>query len=413
MDLEGIRAQLPATHKYIYMNTGWAGPPPRPVTAAVEQFLELELNDGPVTRHVFSQRAGIVDEALRSLAALIHAEPEELCLRQNTTEGLNIVLNGLPFQEGDEIVTSNYEHASVMVPLYYLRERRGIIPRIVQLDPQDSSETVCAKFEQAMSPRTKLVCISHVCYSNGMRLPIRELSDLAHAYNAWMLVDAAQGPGQLALDLKALRVDFYAFPGQKWLLGPWGTGALYIRRELIEQVEPPFVAGNAAVSYDFEGHLVPRRDSTRKFTLTTQNHALISGLRAAVQFQLDLGPADLAERIHMLGRYATQRLSEIGPKVRVVSPLGELASGLVCFQVEGLEPAAIVAALWEVGKVVSREVRETAAVRLSLHFFNTEQEIDRVADIVSQLAVHGLPAIPPSPDPAPPALRDLQPHEDV
>lgn len=403
VDLERIRAQIPAVQRCTYLNTGWSGPLPQAVTDAVQQVLALELRDGPTTPPVFARRAEIMEGAIRAVATLIHAEPEEISIRQNTTEGLNIVLNGLRWQEGDDIVTSNYEHGSLIVPLHYLRERRGVRPKFVQLDTQDSAKTVVAKFEQAMSRRTKLICISHICYSNGMRLPLRELADLAHAYNAWILVDAAQSPGQLVLDMKALQPDFYAMPGQKWLLGPSGTGALYIRRDLIEQVEPTYVAGSAAVHYDTAGHVEPRRDSIRKFQLSETNHALIAGLRAAVQFQIDLGPAHLAERIFNLGRYATKRLSEIAPKVRVVSPQGELSSGLVCFQIEGLEPPAIVAALWQVGRVVCRHVRETDCVRLSLHFFNTEQEIDQVADLISQFADHGLPEVTASGATAPPA----------
>jgi L-cysteine/cystine lyase len=392
LDIENVRAQIPAVHDRIYLNTGWSGPLSRPASDAIARFLEIETVDGPTTPHVFSQRAAILDGAAHSIAKLINADPDEVVIRQSTTDGLNIVLNGLRFQEGDEIVTSSYEHASVIVPLYYLRDRFGVVPKFVDIDTQDSSETVVSKFEQAITSRTKLMCISHVCYSNGMRLPLRELSDLAHAHGVRVLVDAAQGPGHLALDMKAMQPDYYAMPGQKWLLGPWATGALFIRMELLQELEPTFVGGHGAVNYDMEGNWEPLRDSVQKFNHSSVNHALMSGLRSAVQFQLDLGPAELGERIHSLGRYATKRLGEISPKVRVVSPHGELSTGLVCFQIEGQEPPEIVNALYQAGKIVCRQVKETKSVRLSLHFFNTEEEIDQVADVVSQFAANGLPA---------------------
>jgi L-cysteine/cystine lyase len=391
VDFDTARAQIPATEHCIYMNTGWSGPLARTTMEAIEGFLEDEVREGPTTPTLFRRRAGILEDTVDAIASLINADPAEVLIRQSTTDGLNVIFNGLRWQPGDEIVTSSYEHSSVIVPLYYLRDRYGVVPRFVPLDTQDAPSTVIAKFEQAMSRRTRLLCISHVCYSNGMRLPLPELAKLAQAYDVQVLVDAAQGPGHLALDMQAMQPDYYAMPGQKWLLGPWSTGALYIRRDRIEQIEPTFVGGHGAISYDMEGHWEPLRDSVQKFNHSSVNHALMCGLLAAVRFQLDLGPQRIAERIDHLGRYATRRLGEIGPNVRVVSPHGELSTGLVCFQIEGLAPADIVAALWEAGKVVARQVRETESVRLSLHFFNTEAEIDRVAQLVADFAAHGLP----------------------
>lgn len=385
MNIQRWRQQIPATTRCIYMNTGWSGPSPQPVIDAITHRLALESAEGPTAPHVLESRRQLAQQTRQRVAALLHASPEEIVLTQNTTEGLNIVTNGLALSPGDQVVTCNLEHSSVIVPAYYLRERRGVELRIVPLESSDTAEQVLAKFAQAIGSRTRLLFLSHISYSNGMRLPLAELCRMAHHHGALVLADGAQTAGQIPLDMEELGCDFYAIPGHKWLLGPDGVGALYIRHDLIQRLEPAKVAHSAAESYDFAGHFAPRRDDVRKFELTTTSGPLWAGFSAAIDFIQGIGQEAIWQRIQHLAARLVAKLTAI-PKVTIISPQGELACGLVCFAIDGLDPAVVTALLWQRGRIVGRTVHDTACTRLSLHFFNSEEELETVAAVVEALA---------------------------
>ncbi|MBI1886369.1 MAG: aminotransferase class V-fold PLP-dependent enzyme [Chloroflexi bacterium] len=387
---ESVRAQIPSLRSLIYMNTGWQGPSPRCVVEAVQEALETEAS-APTAPPVQEQRLDIFRRARRVLAELINASPEEVSLQQNSTEGINIVLNGLCLSPDDEVITCSLEHPSVIVPSYYARERRGANLKIVRLSAADSPDDVLAKFQEAVSPRTRLLVLSHITYGTGMLLPARELAGLAHARGAYLLLDAAQSVGQIPVDVRALDCDFCAFPGHKWLLAPAGTGALYVRRDLVERLEAPKVAHRASAYYNFAGRFQPKADNIDKFELTTLSVPLLAGLLAAVDFIRGIGLDAIAERARSLAAYATAKLSEV-PELRLVSPpAADVSSGLVSFALPRVSPQNLTACLWEWGRIVARTVPDAGCTRLSLHVFNTEREVDRVIPHVERLSREGTP----------------------
>jgi len=389
LEIEPIRAKIPATASLIYLNTGWQGPSPRPVITAVQETFALEA-EAPTAPPVNAKRLEISRKARRALAGLINATPEEVSLQQNTTEGINIVVSGLGLKPGDEVITCSLEHSSVVVPFYFSRERYGVTAKIVHLSGQDSDADILARFEEALSPATKLVVLSHVTYGSGQLLPIREICRLAHARGAYLLLDAAQSVGQMPVDVRELECDFCAFPGHKWLLGPAATGALYVRRDLIQRLEPPKVAHHAADYYNFRGDFRPKVDAIEKFELTTVSVPLLAGLLAADEFLRGIGLEAVRERALHLARYATARLSR-APGIRLVSPEKEeaVASGLVSFSLLGVPPEVMTACLWERERIVARTVPNASCTRLSLHVFNTEAEVDAAVTIVEELARTG------------------------
>jgi L-cysteine/cystine lyase len=391
LKIEPIRAEIPATASVIYLNTGWQGPSPRSVIAAVHETFALEA-EAPTGPSANVKKLEISRKARRALADLINATPEEVSLQQNTTEGINIVVSGLGLQPGDEVITCSLEHSSVVVPFYYSRERYGVTAKIVHLSGRDSDADILVRFEEALSPATKLVVLSHVTYGSGQLLPIREICRLAHARGAHLLLDAAQSVGQMPVDVRELECDFCAFPGHKWLLGPAATGALYVRRDLIQRLEPPKVAHHAADYYNLRGDFRPKVDAIEKFELTTVSVPLLAGLLAAHEFLQGIGLDAVRERALHLARYATARLSRI-PGTRLVSSEREeaVASGLVSFSLAGVPPEVVTACLWDRRRIVARTVPDTSCTRLSLHVFNTETEVDAAAAIVEDLARNGPP----------------------
>ena len=385
IDVEALRAQIPACQHGIYMNTGWSGPSPTPVIEAIKAQLELDAELGPASPGALTAQREITMSTRADVAALLGASIEEISLLENTTEGINVVLNGLRWQPGDEVITFAIEHSSVLVPTVFLQRQR-VVPRVIQIAPTEDQPSILHKLEVALNPRTRLVALSYIQYGSGLRMPVSGICERAHAGGARVLTDAAQAVGQVMVDLSQVQVDYFAMPGQKWLLGPDGTGALFVRRDLIEELQPGKVAG-AAGHYDVTtGILEERTDTMRKFELTTSSPALRAGLRAAIRFIRDVGMPEIETRNGHLAAQAKTMLGDL-PGVTVLSPLDPAVStGLVTFQIGGVANSDAVAALWERWRLAARSVAELGAVRLSLHFFNTESEVEQLVDAVRTLA---------------------------
>ncbi|MEX1254503.1 MAG: aminotransferase class V-fold PLP-dependent enzyme, partial [Dehalococcoidia bacterium] len=283
LDWPALRARFPVTERLIYMNTGWSGPSAREVVEAVQRRIEREAFDGPTTLEVRHEKALLVREARAALASLIGAGPDDVALLGSTTEGVNVVLRGLGLGPGDEVLTCNLEHSSVMVPCYELRRQTGVAVKIARSSASETAEELARLFEQAITPRTKVVVVSHVSYNRGARLPVERIVRAARNAGALVLLDGAQSVGQIALDIPALGVDCYAFPAHKYVLGPDGIGALYIRPDLIERLQPTAVAHGASEFYDFEGNFTPVAASMRKFEMATHSGPLLAGVVAAVR----------------------------------------------------------------------------------------------------------------------------------
>ncbi len=386
MDVKGLREQIPVCRAMTYVNTGWSGPSPAAVVKAIKDRLDYEMSQGPTSPEVYRSGREIQDGLRQEFAALINAAPEEICLTKNTTEGLNIAINGLTWSQGDEIITCDLEHSSVLTPAYFQQHRHGALVKVLPLAPDESRESILKKVEDAISERTKLVFLSHVQYSSGLRMPVKEIRSLTKNKGVLMLLDGAQAAGQVPLDMADMDCDFYALPGQKWLLGPEGVGALYIRRDLIPQVEPTFVSERAVISDVDPRNFELNQGSIDKLLLSSTNAALEAGMLRSIRFVREIGVAEIAARNVALAGALKQELSEI-EGVRVLTPMeDEGSSGLVSFAIEKVSPEAAVSRLWEEHRIVARHVSSPLCLRVSLHFFNTEEEVEKVAEAIRGMA---------------------------
>ena len=386
MDVQKLRDEIPVLANLTYLNTGWSGPPPRRVAQALKDRINLELNEGPTTPPVQESGREVQAQARQAAARLFNADPEEVMVTRNTTEGLNIVLSGLDWQQGDEIITCNLEHGSVLVTSLVTGKRHGVKVRVVDLDPHDSRETILGKFEAAFTSRTRLLFVSHVEFSTGLRMPAAELARLAHDRGAQIMLDGAQTGGHIHLDMAAEEFDFYSIPGQKWVLGYEGVGVLYIRRELIERIYPAHSGGRAVVHpVDYDNVQLAAADM-EKFHGGSSSVPLQAAFLEAVQFVEEVGVREIEERNRQLASRLKRQLSDL-PAVQVYSPMEpELSSGLVSFALSGWEPPAAVERLWNDHRIVVRQVGFPPGIRASFHFFNTEDEVDQLAQAVKGLA---------------------------
>ena len=386
MDIARIRKDIPVTSNLIYMNTGWSGPSPSQVTRRIQEQLDLEMNHGPATSDTMARHQAIREELTGAVSRLLNASPDTIALTQRTTHGQTVVLNGMDWRAGDELVTCSLEHPSVIVPSLILQETHGVKVRIAAIDPKDDRETLLSKIEACIGQRTRLVFLSHIQYSCGLRLPVKEITQLAHERGALVLLDGAQTAGQITLDMEDMDCDFYSIPGQKWLLGPEGTGAVYLREELIRETQPRYPASGAVSQWSRDdGSVVLTPDSPDKFSSSPPSFALLAGMAEAIAFHQEVGEAATEARTLELAGLLKETLSRI-PGISFTGPEeAELSCGLVTLAVAGKEPRQIVDALWE-RSIAGRQVTDPEGLRLCTAFFNTEEEIERVGEALGEIA---------------------------
>ena len=386
MDLEKIRSQIPVLAHTAYMNTGWSGPPPRQVAQAMKDRIDLELEKGPIMPEVLEAGREIQYQAREAAAKVFNATVDEVLVTRNTTEGLNIVLSGLDWNQGDEIGICDIEHGSVIAPTQLIGQRYGLPIKVVHLEMSDSSEVILTKIEDALTSKTRMVFISHILYATGRRMPAEELRKVTKDRGILLMLDGAQTGGHIELDMSRSGFDFYSIPGQKWLLGYEGSGALFIRREHLARIHPAHTGGRGIARPADANYFQPVSDSMEKFLGGSVSVPVQLAFLEATKFVQAVGIKNIEERNLTLADSAKAKLAEI-PGVTVNSPLERSASsGLVSFAISGQEPGPVVEQLWADHRLVVRQVGNPAGVRASLHFFNTEDEVDLLVGGVRELA---------------------------
>lgn len=347
----------------IMMNNGTVGPMPQPVFNALIHCFKTQCTN-PFDVYNFIPRKK--EEVRQKLAQFINASPGEVVITRNTTEGMNFVANGLDLEEGDEVLLSDMEHPGGTHPWRLKAKRRGIVIREVPIGlPPESVEAFVKPFEDAISPRTRVISISHTVYISGLITPLKELSRMAHEKGVLVAADSAHGIGMLDLNMKDLGVDFFATSPYKWMGAPTGVGVLYIKRDVQDKLWPT-IASTGWDTYP---------DARRFETLSQRADALTVALGEAVDFQNIIGKQRIERRIKALAGYLKTELKRI-PGVRLhTSEDPYLSGGLTSFSVEGVEAQKIVDYVREKYNIVVRTVgnveKGTYGVRVSTPIYVT------------------------------------------
>ncbi len=385
MDIDKIRELIPATRNSIYMNTGAGGPMPLPVAEAISACMDLEHRNGPYTPTVWEERKTLVPSIREKAASLIGAEENEVALTDNTSSGINIIANCIDWAEGDEVVITDAEHPGGYLPWFNLEKLNGI--KTVMVPVGDSDDQFLSSLESAITGKCRLLCMSHVAWCLGRRLPVSEVVEIAGGKGVPCIVDGAQAVGQMEVDVKALGADFYSFPGHKWLMGPMGTGALYASPRAMEWVKFTSAGFYSGPSYDLaKAEFTPFEDS-RRFEIATRSSMLLAGLGAALDFVTSFGMGEIEAAIRKNAAAMLNHISGMDG-ITLYSPEaegGRAQSGLVSFSVTGMDAEEVVKELWSRGNIAGRWVPDPKAVRLSVNFFNTEEELARVKDVITQI----------------------------
>jgi L-cysteine/cystine lyase len=378
--IASIRAELTATQRIAYLNTGTNGPFPRRSYAALLEHAQIELEQGRIGPGAWERYSATMDAAQAAFAALLGCANDEVALTHNTTEGMNIALMGLDWRPGDEVVTATSEHEGGLNPVALLRERYGVTVHYTPIGLRDCDPI--AELERVLSPRTKAVVLSHASWATGVVLPMRELSNLAHDAGALMICDAAQSCGMLPANVYELGVDAYACSGQKWLCGPDGTGALFVARASMERIQQTYIGywgiksrvSNPEAAFEVG-------EGAKRYQYASLYPPAVKALTTSLSWIADEVGWDWAyRRIHELGRYCYAELARL-EGVSLYLP-EEAVAGLIHFRVAGVAPADLTARLGEQG-ISIRHTPEPELNRVATGFYNTEEEIDRLAQAIT------------------------------
>ena len=373
-----VRSQFPLGREPLYMNNGTMGPSPFAVSDAVKVSMDHVDRTG---------QYGGWDDARSKIAAFVNAKASEISLTHNVTEGINVVVWGLPLKRGDEVILTNHEHAGNAVPWLTRARRDGLIIKAVDL-PRTAAETL-NRIESLITRRTRVIAVPHVTCTTGQVLPAKELCALGRTRGIWVMLDAAHTPGMLPLDVQELGCDFLATCGHKWMMGPKGTGFLFVRQERQDLLQPIWSGGGSATEWDvMKGTLGFSKDAHRD-DFGSQNAALYTGLSAASDFLRAIGMENVTRRGQGLARRLREVLATLGERVEFLTPDEPGGFGsLLGFRVHNLPFDTLYTTLLQQHNIVTRMVPENGvnANRISTHIYNSPEEVDRLAGIITRLA---------------------------
>lgn len=374
-----VRGEFLISDELAYMNSGTLGPMPKPVFyAVVDGYRALAADPGRE-----NPRQEAAQDVLREkLAAFVNAAPGEVALTRNTTEGMSFIANGLDLKAGDEVLCTFHEHPGGLEPWKIKSKRHGVVVKELPFPiPPAAPAEILNRFEDAITPRTRVISVSHVTFPTGCMLPVGELASLARARGILTLVDGAHSIGMLDLDMHELGADFYASSPYKWAGAPVGTGFLYMRRESQERVWPTV----ASMGWDEEETGAMRYDR-----LSQRAGPLLLATTAALEFQDAIGRGRIEQRVRALAARLRERLREIPGVTLYASDRPELCCGLTGFALEGFDRIDVVNTLWRRNRVWVRETDYGLnTVRASTHHYNTEEQVDRLVEGIHQVFSEG------------------------
>ena len=381
-DIDWIRGQIPAAGRMAYFNTGAEGPQPLAALTAQADVAQELATGGPATTECRRVVNRVGRDARGHFATLLGAEASEIALGHSTSHGIAVVAGAIDWKAGDEVLFDDLEHCSGIATWLHYAVRYGVKPVCIRtsggnLDP----EAVIA----AMTDRTRLVCVSHVAYSTGAVLPVEAICAAARDRGILTVIDGAQSVGRIEVDVRTIGCDAYAAPGHKWLLGPPGTGALYVSPDGMARLSPAAVGWASLKNDDVSSLHYELHEDARRFELASLNGPMFAALNASIGFLQDIGWDVIHARSSMLVERLMNALNTV-PSVSVLTPSQPTArAGLVSFTMPSGDTDGIVKKLYEEDAILVRTIAYPKSIRAALHVFNTEDEVDCLAAAVARI----------------------------
>jgi cysteine desulfurase/selenocysteine lyase len=386
MDLPKLREETPLCRNVIHFNNAGASPMPHPVYERLVTYLQREQEMGGYEAQAEHQQE--IEDAYRRLADLIGAQPSELALVSSASRAFQFGLSALPLEAGHKILTSRLEYVTVFMNLLQRREA-GIEIEVI---PEDGQGVIdLERLEQAIDSRTRLIVLTHIPTHTGTVQPAEAVGRIAREHGLTYFLNATQSLGVYPLHVGKIGCDLMCSTSRKWLRGPRGLGMLYVRSEIMEQLNPPFPDVRAAVWEDPYRFRWP--PDARAFETWESNPAATLALGEAAAYAQNMGLEAIWQRVQNLASYLRQRLGELpGAKVH---DRGQTLSGIVAFTLEGIPPLKVKEYLREckinvytvgAGNALldMQDLDVDEIVRASVHYFNTEEEVDTVIHALAE-----------------------------
>jgi selenocysteine lyase/cysteine desulfurase len=370
-----IRKVFPVPADYINLENGYSSPQPAPVYDAFQRY-QASINGG-LSFYMRRKKAGDLEAVKKQLAGLAGCPVEELVITRNTTESLGTVIHGIDLSPGDEAVMCNQDYGSMLEQFHQQSRRRGL--QCVEIDlplHPVSDEEVVETYARAITPRTKLLLVSHMVNITGQILPVRQIADMAHARGVEVIVDAAHSFAHVVFAVPDLGGDYLGASLHKWLCTPLGAGLLHVRKDKIRGVWPLF--GDTGMA----------ADDIRKFEhIGTSPSWTVLAIADAIRFHHLIGGERKQARLRFLQQYWTDRAREI-PKVYLNTPGGTRACGIANVGITGMTPAALSDALFDRFRIytVAIDTGPVKGARVTPHLYTTTAELDALVKAIRELA---------------------------
>jgi len=363
-ELRELRSLFPHTRKQIYFNHAAISPLSIRVKDAMTAFLDSR-STGKIDD--FEYCLATILETKELIGQLIGADAGEIAIMKNTSEGLNVIANGIDWLEGDRVLLNDTEFPSNVYPFLNL-EGRGVH---VDFAKCSEGKIKLEALEEALTDRTRLVSISHVSFLSGYRVDLDTLAGMCRNRGVYLTVDAIQSVGAVRLDAGGTGVDFVACGGHKWLMSPLGTGFIYIRRERLEEIRPAYLSWLSMKDpFDFLNYKTDLRDDAGRFEYAALNMSGIIGMKAAISLFLEVGIDRIERHILSLLDLLRERLGEMGIEIVGSFPSHE-SSGILLFRIPDADDIAANLAR----ENITVSVR-SGSVRVAPHFYNSPDEIE-------------------------------------
>ena len=381
---EKIRQQFLLDEGFAYLNNGTVGPTPGPVYSAMVRYWRMMAENPNENSAILQGRMRMIRE---KVARFVGADPDEIAILRNTTEGNSLVCQGIDLKQGDEVLIGYLEHESVRQPWQLRARRHGVVIKEVAIGtPPKSPEEILNAFADAITPRTKLIHVAQSDTVIGAYTPVKELAKLAHSKGLLCFVDGAQVLGMFPVNVHDLGVDTYSATAHKWLDAPAGSALLYVRRESQDRIWPNIVTENW---YTY-------KDARKYECLSRRPWPVVAALEDAIDFQLAITPRRIEQRVRSLASHLRIRAAEI-PHVKIYSSNDpRLSGGITSLGLDNVPPARMIEYLrqrFDVyvaararGNRYPADPHGVDGIRVSTHYYNTFEQVDRVLQALKDLS---------------------------
>ena len=370
-----IRAQFPLLNDRIYFNTSTMGISPRAVLDAVKEHM-YELEKTGDTGH----SASLWQDVKKRVAQRLNCSDDEIAFTRNTTEGSNIVCNGLPLTAGDEIITSSHEHAGNTMTWLARQQRDQLAIKV--FEPSNDDDETLKRIEALCTKRTRVLSIPHVSCASGQILPVNAIGQLAAQRGLYYFVDGAQALGCIDVDIQAIGCHAYATSAHKWMLGPNGTGFLFVRADALDLIRAQHIgAYSNEGAFSMETGEITLIATAQRYEYGTVNTSLVVGLQAALQFLENIGADNIMRRNQAMATAFERGLRALGAEVLTAAG-GTKRSSIISFRLPGIGYQKLQSYLWDTHRLRLRGIYEGGldALRASLHLYNSFVEVERALE---------------------------------